>query len=248
VAVSSTLLAGLRDELARDPGRPLITFYDGSTGERVELSVKTFENWVSKVANLLGDELMLEPGDALSVDLPTHWQSTVVIGGAWAAGLHVVEAGQPVAVAVVGPSALGAPPDTAGTVVAISLRPLGGPFVEPLPAGWLDFAREVPPQPDALLIAAPPRETDLALVFAGGSLSHHELLDLGRATAAELGLEPGGRLITDANPARPAELISALVAPLAVGGSVVLMANSTPDSREAVGAQEAATATHWTAQ
>jgi uncharacterized protein (TIGR03089 family) len=243
--VPTTLLTALSDALARDPGRPLVTFYDGSTGERIELSVKTFDNWVSKVANLLGDELMLEPGDALSVDLPTHWQTTVVVVGAWAAGLHIVEAGRPSAVAVVGPTALDAPPDAARAVLAISLRPLGGAFAEPLPEGWLDFAREVPPQPDALLVTAAPRGEDLALVSEAGSLSHAELVETATKTAAELGLAAGGRLVTDANPARPDEIVAALAAPMAIGGSVVLVVNADADRRESIAAQEAATTSSW---
>ncbi|PBC79521.1 uncharacterized protein (TIGR03089 family) [Streptomyces sp. TLI_235] len=47
-----------------DPSRPLITFYDDSTGERVELSAKTFDNWVAKTANLLQDELNAGPRTA----------------------------------------------------------------------------------------------------------------------------------------------------------------------------------------
>ena len=34
-----------------------MTHYDDATGERVELSATTLENWVSKTANLLQDEL-----------------------------------------------------------------------------------------------------------------------------------------------------------------------------------------------
>jgi uncharacterized protein (TIGR03089 family) len=50
----AALLATARD---RDPARPLVTHYDDATGERVELSATTLENWVSKTANLLQDEL-----------------------------------------------------------------------------------------------------------------------------------------------------------------------------------------------
>src|SRR5690606_33707705 len=51
----------LSSALAADPGRPLVTFYDDATGERVELSVATFAYWVAKTANLLQDELSAEP-------------------------------------------------------------------------------------------------------------------------------------------------------------------------------------------
>lgn len=67
----------LRSALAADPGRPLVTFYDDATGERVELSVATFANWVAKTANLLQGDLGAGPGDRVSVLLLTHWQTAV---------------------------------------------------------------------------------------------------------------------------------------------------------------------------
>ena len=42
---------------APTPARPLVTFYDDATGERVELSVATYANWVAKTAGLAQDEL-----------------------------------------------------------------------------------------------------------------------------------------------------------------------------------------------
>ncbi|MFN4091190.1 MAG: TIGR03089 family protein, partial [Alphaproteobacteria bacterium] len=53
----TTFAATLADRLAHDPGQPLITFYDEATGERVELSVTTYANWVAKTASLLVEEL-----------------------------------------------------------------------------------------------------------------------------------------------------------------------------------------------
>src|SRR5690606_17128304 len=46
VTTFSSVLRGL---LGADAGRPLITFYDHAGGERVELSVTTYANWVAKV-------------------------------------------------------------------------------------------------------------------------------------------------------------------------------------------------------
>lgn len=67
----------LRSALAADPGRPLVTFYDDATGERVELSVATFANWVAKTANLLQGDLAAQPGDRVALLLPAHWQTAV---------------------------------------------------------------------------------------------------------------------------------------------------------------------------
>ena len=55
--------------LRRDPSSPFVTYYDDATGERTELSVVTYANWISKTANLFADELMLDPGMTLRVDL-----------------------------------------------------------------------------------------------------------------------------------------------------------------------------------
>ncbi|MCZ4498661.1 MAG: hypothetical protein JWQ74_1214, partial [Marmoricola sp.] len=65
VARVSTLPDLLARRLAADPGQPLVTFYDDATGARTELSVKTYATWVSKTAPRCGDELMLDPGEAL---------------------------------------------------------------------------------------------------------------------------------------------------------------------------------------
>ncbi|HET6151532.1 MAG TPA: TIGR03089 family protein [Marmoricola sp.] len=128
----STLLDLLARRLASDPAQPLITFYDDATGERTELSVKTYANWVSKTANLFLDELMLDPGDQLTIDLPPHWLGAVFVGGAWACGLDLVNDAP---VAVVGPDGLDS---TADAVLACALRPFAVRFAEPLPDPILD--------------------------------------------------------------------------------------------------------------
>lgn len=241
-----TVVAALASALRDDPGRPLVTFYDGATGERIELSVKTFDNWVSKIANLLTDELMLDPGETIDVQLPPHWQSTVLLVAAWTAGLHVSLTGAgDAALTVVGPDALLRADRLHGQVVVCSLRPMGGPVLEPLPAGWLDFAAEVPPQPDALLNPSTVGADDVATLGLTGPTTHAELVAQGLAEAAELGLTKGGRLITDANPARPSGLVPALVAPIVADAAVVIVANTDATARAAIADQERARSTHW---
>jgi len=88
--VDATTLPDLLDRLmATDPSRPLVTFYDDATGERVELSATSFDNWVAKTANLLQDELGAEPGEQIALLLPTHWQSAVWVWAAAACGLVI---------------------------------------------------------------------------------------------------------------------------------------------------------------
>lgn len=79
----------LQQQLRRDGSRPLLTWYDDSSGDRVELSVATAANWAAKTANLLVDDHDLGPGDAIGLDPPAHWLTAVVVLGAWTAGIAV---------------------------------------------------------------------------------------------------------------------------------------------------------------
>jgi uncharacterized protein (TIGR03089 family) len=246
-----TVLAALEHALRREPSRPLLTYYDGSSGERVELSVVTFTNWVHKIANLFGDELMLDHDDVVQVRLPTHWQSAVCIVGAWAAGLPVRldTAGPRAGASIVGPDAVADPATVTGggSVVACSLRPMAAPFDQPLPDGWLDFAREVPPQPDALVVAPDAGPETVAVVDETGSLTHAELAVAAEEAAIEPGLLTGGRLLTDANPASRRDLLVALAAPVLLDASVVLVARCDDEQRATVADQERVNARWWVA-
>ena len=151
-----------RATCARDPARPLVTFYDDATGERVELSVTTYANWVAKTAGLAQDELDVERGGLVLVDLPTHWLGAVWLGAAWSLGLEVTDdptlAGEADLV-VCGPDGVATYAEHAARVpvVALSLRPLGGRFTEALPTGVTDYGAVVLAQPDAFTAYDPPR-------------------------------------------------------------------------------------------
>ncbi|MFI1990323.1 TIGR03089 family protein [Actinoplanes sp. NPDC020271] len=74
--------------MERRPGE-LITYYDGATGERVGLTAPELGRWSAATAALLTGECGLRPGSRAGVLLPPHWQTAVVLLGAWAAGLEV---------------------------------------------------------------------------------------------------------------------------------------------------------------
>ena len=213
--MTDTFAALLTQQLRSDPGRPLVTFYDDETGERVELSVATYANWVAKTSSLFVEELDLERGGRLLVDLPTHWLTPVFVGAAWTVGLSVVEEGAADTV-VCGPDGLRRYADRAAgvPVVACALLPLGVRFAEPLPGGVHDFGVEVWSQPDAFIPWDPPTGDDEAMP----GVSQRELL---ARTAVHL--EPGGRLLTNLSPILdPATLVEALVS----GGSTIWVRNA----------------------
>jgi uncharacterized protein (TIGR03089 family) len=220
--------------LTADPGRPLVTFYDDATGERTELSVATWATWVAKVSALLSDELEVEHGGRLLVDLPAHWLGTVVLGAAWACGLEVMWEGDADAV-VTGPERLGhwAPRAERLPVLATALQPLAGPFRDGVPAGVHDLGVEVWSQPDQYAAWPEPADEDAAVA----GTSQAELW--GSAAAGDL-LTDGGRLLSEANPASPSGLAS-LTEPLARSGSLVLVSHASAERLEQIAVDERVT-------
>nr|WP_269204994.1 TIGR03089 family protein [Motilibacter aurantiacus] len=232
----------MRNALTADPARPFVTFYDDSTGERVELSVLTFDNWVAKTANLLQDELAVTPGQTLALVLPAHWQAPVWLLAAWSVGLEVTPArpGDPLPqadVIVTGPESLDdAVAAGAGEVVALSLRPALLAATTPgpaLPAGVIDGDAEVPPQGDRFLAYAPPAPDAPALDCQDQALTAAGLARSGRDAAARLGARPGARLLTGRAFDTAEAIVEALLVPLAVGGSLVLCRNADPAAADA---------------
>ncbi|WP_326582336.1 TIGR03089 family protein [Streptomyces sp. NBC_00487] len=214
----------LRSALAADPARPLVTFYDDATGERVELSVATFANWVAKTANLLQGELSAEPGDRVALLLPAHWQTAVWLLACASVGVVAEVAGDPgtADIVVSGPDTLDAARACSGERIALALRPLGGRFPQ-APSGFADYAVEVPSQGDRFVAYAPVDPEEAALVVAGREFSGAEVVERARAEAGDLGLTgPGSRLLSGLPYDTWEGLAAGLYGPLATGGSVVL--------------------------
>ncbi|TDC26234.1 TIGR03089 family protein [Streptomyces sp. 8K308] len=237
----------LRSALAADPGRPLLTYYDDATGERVELSAATLANWVAKTGGLLQDQLGVARGERLALLLPAHWQTAVWLLAAAATGVVVEMNGDPADadLVVAGPDRLEEARACKGERVALALRPLGGRFPQP-PDGFADYAVEVPGHPDTFAVYDPPGSHDPALVVAGRAFTGGELLATARADAAERGLGSGDRVMSLAGYDTWAGLSAGLYAPLAVGGSVVLCRNADRLDAEALAARrESERVTHF---
>ncbi len=230
--------------LAADGSRPFVTFYDEITGERIELSVATFTNWVAKTANLIVDGLGLGPGDVLRLDLPRHWQAPLWAVAAWSAGLTVDLSGDPAAaaLAVCGPAGIDtalAAPD----VIALSLRPLGAPFAPgSLPAGVLDYGREVGGYADEFRGPAG-FDADVPLIVdRAESRTNEQAIRQAVGHATAWGLDEGGRLLVDEALDPVDEVLATTLVPLVRAGSAVLVKDAGPDRIEAIAAAERVTA------
>ncbi|MET8577044.1 TIGR03089 family protein [Streptomyces sp. NPDC005012] len=214
----------LRSALAADPARPLVTFYDDATGERVELSVATFANWVAKTANYLQDELSAEPGDRLALLLPGHWQAAVWLMACHSTGVVAAPGGDAAAadLVVTGPDTLEDARACSGERVALALRPLGGRFPQ-TPAGFRDYALEVPGMGDRFAPYAPVDPEEPALIVAGREFTGAEVVERARAEAPGLGLTgPTSRILSGLSYGTWEGVAAGLYAPLSIGGSVVL--------------------------
>jgi len=226
--LAQTVVEAFASVVAADATRPLVTFYDDATGERVELSAATLANWVAKTANLLVDGLGLGAGDVAAVRLPPHWQTAAVLLGCWNANLRID---------VTGTSTAAAGFVTADTTVdaddtyALSLAPLGLPFRGGPPTGTADYVVEVRAHGDTFRPPVPVRPDDPA--WADGT-THAALVD-----AAAARVMPSSRVLVDAD--RHPDPLDWLVAPLVSGASLVLCRNLDPARLDARLAAEKAT-------
>jgi uncharacterized protein (TIGR03089 family) len=206
---------------AADPSQPFVTYYDVSTGERVELSTTTTANWVAKTSNFLVDELDTVPGTRLRIGLPSHWLTMVWILSAWNVGAAIVD--HDAAIGISGPELLADEPHR----LAASLRPLGGRFAQP-PAGFLDLGAEVPGHGDHFVALDPPAPHTLALDLDGTRRTHADVLAATTPSADRLVVTPGPL-------SRDAELLASACLG---GGSLVVVASASDDELARVAQQE----------
>jgi len=220
----NTLAGAILDPMLRaDPVGPRITYYDDATGERIELSAVTLANWAAKTANLLRDELGAGPASKVAILLPAHWQTAAVLLGVWWIGAEVVLDG-PADVALCTAERLDEA-DAAvagGEVAVLSLDPFGKPAPD-LPIGVTDYATAVRVHGDQIIPEPVPGPA-----LAGRSAA--QILADCEAAAAARGLTPQDRVLSSASWDSPVELVDGLLAVLAVGASLVHVANPDPNS------------------
>lgn len=240
---AATPYAALR--AVRDLSSPFLTWYDDASGARVELSMASLGNSIAKAAGHLRDELDVEAGDVVYLDLPAHWQRAVWLGACWSAR----------AVACLSPAG------GAGARAAVTHRPewLREHVVDAAPETtevslaplWLP-ARE---QPDVFTPFDVQRADDPAVLLDNGRvLSAGDVMAHSADLADAWRLAAGGRLlavdpVADPRATDPTRALGSAVGwlavssvPLAATASVVLVSNEDPARRDDRMAAERATA------
>ena len=229
---------GVTDLHSAERTTELLTYYDDATGERTGLSAAELGDWTAAMSALLTDGCGLGPGSRAAVLLPPHWQTAVVLLGAWAAGVEVSYQGWATA-------GLSAPTTTydasfvAGNRVrswleeippakhqfVLGLAPHGGPTAD-VPDGYRDFLAELRP----FARAAPPsaRIADTQAASADGT-TYREMTTVAAGIAQSQGINAGDRVLVDAGSLEDPLLW--LLPPLTAGASLVVCANLDPAAR-----------------
>ena len=217
------LSAAILDPMLRaDPVGPRITYYDDATGERIELSAVTLANWAAKTGNLLRDELGGGPASRVAVLLPAHWQTAAVLFGVWWIGADVeLLDGSDADIALCTAERLDEADATgAGEVAVLSLDAFGRPAPD-LPIGVTDYATAVRVHGDQIVAEQHPGPA-----LAGRSVE--QVLDACQKAAAAKALTADDRVLSTASWSTADDVIDGLLSVLAVGGSLVYVANPDP--------------------
>lgn len=155
--------AELLDRLSASP-RPAAVWYDGASGDRVELSGRVLANWAVKLINLLSSEWEISPETETVVDMPPHWKSAAVHLAVRALGPMSVrtEDAQDAEQLVIAADPLRWAEEDAEfeELAGVSLGLLDSSYEdatgEALPAWVLDVSAEVRQHPDQLVAPLPP--------------------------------------------------------------------------------------------
>jgi uncharacterized protein (TIGR03089 family) len=240
----------LATALRRSPATPLLTAYDDATDERVELSATTFANWVAKSANLLQDEFDIGRGSTVALALPVHWQTAAVLLAVWSCGATVVDTAVEDGDGVGGADLVLATQDRLEALEDAGVENLLGLSLHPLGMGMTgytgsarDFALEVRTHGDVFHPYEPPDPEAPGLMVGGLELTLGGLGETAAELAGRLGLVDGDRVLVDEQTAAEAGPVAWLLAPLAVGASLVLCRHPWPERLAARAATERVTAT-----
>jgi uncharacterized protein (TIGR03089 family) len=248
-----TDLPALRDGAAVvGADRPLLTYYDDATGERTDLTAAELGGWAARTAVLLREDCGLDVGARAAVLLPPHWQTAAVLLGAWSIGVAV--SFRPWATAGLAPVGQGS--DLPMDVVFVERKRMdswlevvpqaphrfvlglaaGGAALDDVPAGYRDYVTEAGRYGAALPAYGSIGPTDAA---SPDGTTYRQWGGLARGVADHLGLRAGDRVLVDV--AKQEQPVMWLLAPLAVGASIVLCAHLDPDAVDARVAAEGVT-------
>jgi len=212
--------------------KPIYTWV--SDNGRIELSVVTFANAVSKASNFISDGLELDPGTRVKVALGNHWQSPVWAAAAFSTNLQLVTQESEVTFGSIENEAT---KSTGGAqFVVVSKDPFGMPEKQ-IPIGAINGSLEVRSYGDYFApVEVMPADTEVFTNWENG-YTWEQLSELAKELASSQGLNPGSRFGIFGTPDELTSLLLQVVLPVQEDHSVVLIDQVGPDF-EAITSQE----------
>lgn len=212
--------------------KPIYTWV--SDNGRIELSVVTFVNAVSKASNFISDGLELDPGTRVKVALGNHWQSPVWAAAAFSTNLQLVTQESEVTFGSIENEAT---KSTGGAqFVVVSKDPFGMPEKQ-IPIGAINGSLEVRSYGDYFApVEVMPADTEVFTNWENG-YTWEQLSELAKELASSQGLNPGSRFGIFGTPDELTSLLMQVVLPVQEDHSVVLIDQIGPDF-EAITSQE----------
>lgn len=161
---------------------PALLWYSAS-GERIELSGRVLDNWVSKSANFLVDECELDATQQCTLTRQVHWRSLVLLLAGLRVGAQLAFEGAGADSQVHAAfSPVEIEQSAAEYPVLVDRGPLSMRFMGQVPAGVTDYCAEVRSHSDVYSGFSLPSESGAA--FEG--LTYRELMQRAGARAAQL--------------------------------------------------------------
>jgi uncharacterized protein (TIGR03089 family) len=209
----------------RDRGpSPIVTWL--SDVGRIELSVTTFNNAISKVSNFLIDGLELDADATVNVTLGNHWQSPIWLGTGLATGITITDNDPAITFGIKSQAQSWSGP--AEGFVVISQDPFGMPDKD-IPAGFINGSAEVRNFGDFFSPAWPVKSDHIAIKFHSAEFTWSQLVTRALELAEEHGIKSGQSYGLHGTSDLVTLAAMQVSLPVVNGNSVVLIDQVNPD-------------------
>ena len=215
----TTLWQAMMSSAQKRGPQPCITWH-GQLG-RIELSVTTYVNAVSKAANFLVEGLMLDDSSSVRVDLGTHWQSPVWLGALLVAGIQVTDSSI-ADVTIASKDWCADWGDDPEKLVIVTRDPFGMPDRD-VDEKFVNASAQVRMFGDHFAPSWPIDLEDVAVVSGGKTHAWEQLDACADQIAAEFAVDPGSRFAIDGQGSLVQRLALQVLLPLQRSCSVVLI-------------------------
>lgn len=210
----------VQQSVAQRSSQPILTWINNSG--RIELSVVTLANGISKAANLLQSQCEIGSGSSVCIDLPSHWQASVWLGATHSVSASVALNNKPSDLCVT--SRVENLDSSHNETGVVSLHPFGMP-VELEDPFLINLSADVRMHGDQFVPREQANDVDVCVSDIAGELLWADLEARVSELADQFGLEPGSRYAVSQAPHTIDLALLYCALPMMTGSSVVVLDN-----------------------